>query len=53
MAAKLLPALDLLCFNGYPESFIAKVKSAFRLSGRSIIFVSTLLEFESYLDNSE
>jgi hypothetical protein len=53
MAAAFLPALDLLYLNGYPESYAAKIKTAFQLSGRSITFINSLLEFESYLDKSE
>ena len=49
LVAKLFPALDLLCLDG-PESSSPKVDAALRPSGRSISFVRTLWEFESYLE---
>ncbi|KAH9167715.1 hypothetical protein EDB89DRAFT_112310 [Lactarius sanguifluus] len=45
MAAKLLPALDLLCLEDQPVSSVAKFCAVRRLSGRPVTFFRTKTKF--------
>ncbi|KAF8258104.1 hypothetical protein EI94DRAFT_1816081 [Lactarius quietus] len=47
--AEVLPALDMLCLEGQPESSIDKFISVCRDSGRSVTFIYTKAEFNGRL----
>lgn len=49
IATEVLPALDMLCLKGEPESSVDKFIASRRDSGRPVIFVNTETEFEGRL----
>ena len=49
IATEMLPALDMLCLKGEPESSVDKFIASRRDSGRPVIFVNTETEFEGRL----